>query len=95
MGASHEHVKQIVIELDEKLAARLERVAPSRSLKRSQFVRSAINKALWEVEEQKTAEAYRRQPDSDEAAARERKFWEREWARFRRLRGRRDKTGSG
>jgi hypothetical protein len=82
-----------MIELDDGMAARLESIAPRRSLKRSQFVRTALDKALWDAEEQKMAEAYRRQPDSAEAASREREFWEREWARFRKARGRRGQTG--
>lgn len=31
------------------------------------FVRAAILKALWEAEEQATAEAYKRHPDSPDA----------------------------
>jgi hypothetical protein len=33
-----------------------------------ELVRAAISKALWEAEEQATAEAYTRQPDSPNAA---------------------------
>jgi predicted transcriptional regulator len=60
-------MKQLLIELDDDVAARLERVAPSRSRRRSEFIRSAIRRALWELEEQATAEAYQRQPDSPQA----------------------------
>jgi predicted transcriptional regulator len=62
-----EPMKQILVELDDELAARLERVAPGRSRKRSEFVRTALAQALWDIEEKKTAEAYRRQPDSEGA----------------------------
>lgn len=61
-------MKSLLVEVDEELASRLERVAPARSRRRSEFVRLAILKALWEVEEQATAEAYARQPDSSETA---------------------------
>jgi predicted DNA-binding protein len=61
-------MKSLLIEVDDELAVRLERVAPARSRRRSEFVRTAILKALWEVEEQATAEAYARQPDSLDAA---------------------------
>jgi predicted transcriptional regulator len=57
-------MKQLLVELDDDVAARLEQVAPSRSRRRSEFIRSAIRRALWELEEQATAAAYRRQPDS-------------------------------
>lgn len=55
-------MKQLLIELDDETAEKLERVAPARSRRRSQFVRTAIRRALWELEEQATAEAYRSQP---------------------------------
>ena len=51
-------MKQLLIEIDDELAARLEKVAPGRSRRRSEFVRYAIRQALWELEEQATAEAY-------------------------------------
>jgi metal-responsive CopG/Arc/MetJ family transcriptional regulator len=61
-------MKQMLIQIDDELAVRLEKVAPSRSRLRSEFVRAALRKALWEIEERATAEAYRRQPDSAEDA---------------------------
>jgi predicted transcriptional regulator len=61
-------MKSLLIEVDDELAGRLERVAPARSRRRSEFVRAAILKALWEAEEQATAETYARQPDSPDAA---------------------------
>jgi predicted transcriptional regulator len=60
-------MKSLVIEVDDELAGRLERVAPARSRRRSEFVRAAILKALCEVEEKATAEAYARHPDSPDA----------------------------
>lgn len=71
-------MKQLLIELDDETAEKLERVAPARSRRRSQFVRTAIRRALWELEEQATAEAYRSQPDSGEDAYVDARVWDRE-----------------
>ena len=60
-------MKQLLIEIDEDMAKQLERVAPSRSRRRSEFIRNAIRQALWNLEERATAKAYARQPDSAEA----------------------------
>jgi hypothetical protein len=69
-------MKQLLVELDDDVAARLEQVAPSRSRRRSEFIRSAIRRALWELEEQATAAAYRRQPDSAAEAYLDARTWE-------------------
>ena len=69
-------MKQLLIELDNETAEKLERVAPARSRKRSQFIRSAIRRALWELEERATAEAYRNQPDSADDAYVDPRVWE-------------------
>ena len=61
------YMKSVLIEIDNDTAARLDHVAPSRSRRRSEFIRNAIRRALWELEEQATAEAYRRQPDAPAA----------------------------
>ena len=61
-------MKSLLVEVDDELAVRLERVAPARSRRRSEFIRAAILKALWEAEEQATAEAYARQPDNPHVA---------------------------
>jgi hypothetical protein len=63
-----EPMRSFLVEVDDELAGRLERVAPARSRRRSEFVRAAIVKALWDTEEQATAEAYARLPDSPDAA---------------------------
>jgi predicted transcriptional regulator len=60
-------MKQILLELDDETAGRLDRVAPARSRKRSEFVRAAVQRALWEIEEQETAAAYQRTPDDEGA----------------------------
>ncbi|HLE71203.1 MAG TPA: ribbon-helix-helix protein, CopG family [Vicinamibacteria bacterium] len=70
-------MKQLLIELDDELATRLEEVAPGRSRGRSEFVRGAIRKALWDLEEVLTAEAYRRTPDAADDAYFDPRVWER------------------
>ncbi|MBI2898399.1 MAG: hypothetical protein HYY06_32915 [Deltaproteobacteria bacterium] len=60
-------MKQIIVELDDELAARLERVAPSRARRRSIFIREALRRALDEALERKTAEAYRLHPPTEMA----------------------------
>ena len=69
-------LEQIIVELDDELAARLERVAPGRSRRRSDFIRMAIRRALWELEERETAEAYAREPDAPEDAYWDPGVWE-------------------
>jgi len=69
-------MKQLLVEVDDDIAASLEHVAPARSRRRSEFIRMAIRKALWEEQERATAEAYRRQPDSSSDAYLDPKAWE-------------------
>lgn len=61
-------VKQILVELDPETAARLERAAPARSRRRSEFIRGAIRRALWELDERETRAAYLRDPDTADGA---------------------------
>ena len=63
-----QYMKTLIVELDDEVALKLERVAPGRTRQRSEFIRNALRRALWDIEEQATAEAYRRQPDSGEDA---------------------------
>lgn len=69
-------MKQLLIEVDDEIADGLERVAPARSRRRSDFIRLAIRRALWDLEERATAEAYRQQPDSAEDAYLDPRVWE-------------------
>jgi Arc/MetJ-type ribon-helix-helix transcriptional regulator len=69
-------MKTLIVELDDAVAAQLERVAPGRARQRSEFIRNAIRKALWEIEEHATAEAYGRQPDSAKDAYLNADVWE-------------------
>ncbi|MFN0062218.1 MAG: ribbon-helix-helix protein, CopG family [Myxococcaceae bacterium] len=66
---------QVLLQLDEDTAKRLERIVPGRSRKRSEFIRRAIQKALWELSERDTERAYREMPD-DEPAYFDPALWE-------------------
>ena len=70
------HMKQILIEVETEVAEKLERIAPGRSRRRSEFIRMAIRKALWELEETATAQAYRKVPDGDADAYVDPQAWE-------------------
>jgi predicted transcriptional regulator len=70
------HMKQLLIEVDDETAAQLEQVAPARSRRRSEFIRTAIRQALWNLQEHATAEAYRREPDSAEDPYVDAAVWE-------------------
>jgi predicted transcriptional regulator len=69
-------MKTVLIEIEDEVAEKLERVAPGRSRRRSDFIRSAIRRALWDLEEQATAEAYRIHPDSAADAHVDAGVWE-------------------
>ena len=70
-----------LIEIDAETAERLERVAPSRSRKRSAFVRAAILRALDDLAEREMAEAYAREPDDGEPPYLDPAAWSRRSAR--------------
>ena len=57
-------MRQLLIEVDDETVQRLDKIAPAHSRKRSAFIRAAIQRALWEIEERQTREAYTRWPDS-------------------------------
>jgi len=71
-----QYMKTVIIDLEDDVAAKLERVAPGRTRRRSEFIRRAIRQALWELEEQATAEAYRKHPDSAADAYVDASVWE-------------------
>jgi predicted transcriptional regulator len=68
--------RQIIVELDEGTARELERIAPSRARKRSEFVRRALRQALDAEAERRMADAYRRQPDDAEPERVDPEAWE-------------------
>jgi len=57
----------ILIEIDAETYRRLEKVAPAKSRKRSAFIRAAIQKSLWELEEERSRRAYLAMPDGEAA----------------------------
>lgn len=69
-------MNKLLIELDDETSRRLEAVAPARSRRRSAFVRMAIRKAIWEIEERQVAEAYGRTPDTAGDAYLDARVWE-------------------
>jgi hypothetical protein len=71
-----DYMKQLLIEVDDELSAELEKVAPVRSRRRSEFIRYAIRQALWNLEEKRTAEAYKQQPDSVDEIYLDPRVWE-------------------
>jgi len=60
-------MKTLRIEVEDEVLEKLERVGLDRSRQRFEFIAAAIRKALWELEERQTAEAYARQPDAEDA----------------------------
>ena len=68
--------RQIIVELDEGTAQELERIAPSRARKRSEFVRRALRQALDAEVERRMADAYRRQPDNAKPEVIDPEAWE-------------------
>jgi Arc/MetJ-type ribon-helix-helix transcriptional regulator len=70
------YMKPLLVELEDEVAAKLEQVAPGRTRRRSEFIRMAVRHALWELEEQATAAAYQRAPDSPAEAHWDPAVWE-------------------
>jgi hypothetical protein len=56
------HMKQILVDLDDRCARDLERVAPAKKRMRAEFVRLAIRHAIDVALDRGTAEAYRARP---------------------------------
>jgi predicted transcriptional regulator len=71
-----DYMKSLLVELDDEVAARLEQVAPGRARRRSEFIRMAVRRALWDLDEQATAEAYQRVPDTAAEAHWDPTVWE-------------------
>ncbi len=69
-------MKSLLIEIDDDVAVQLEKFAPARSRRRSEFVRAAIRKALWDLVERVTREAYERDPDTDDDVHFDPSVWE-------------------
>ncbi len=63
------HVNQFVVEIDDRCARDLERVAPARKRMRAEFVRLALRRAIDLALDRDTEEAYRTQPLGEELLA--------------------------
>jgi hypothetical protein len=61
-------MKQFLVDLDDRCARDLERVAPAKDRRRAEFVRLAIRRAIDLALDRATAQAYRKSPLSNEAA---------------------------
>jgi predicted transcriptional regulator len=62
------YMKSLLIQIDEPTYRALNRIAPAAKRQRAEFVRSAIRKAIREIEEERTRLAYLKQPDSEQDA---------------------------
>ena len=56
---------QVLVQLPEEMIEALDRVAPASARLRSRFIRLAIQKALMELEDARTRDAYLRLPDGE------------------------------
>jgi predicted transcriptional regulator len=56
-------MKQLLIQIDDQTAERIEQIAPGRHRKRSEFLRAVIARAVAEELEKRTRAAYLRWPD--------------------------------
>ena len=56
------HMKRMLVEIDDRTARDLERIAPTRERRRAEFIRLAIRRALDVALDARTREAYGKQP---------------------------------
>lgn len=61
-------MKSLLIQLDEPTYRELNRIAPAAKRQRAEFVRSAIRRAIRQIEEERTRLAYLKRPDSEAEA---------------------------
>lgn len=69
-------MKQILIEIDDRCAKDLERVAPVRERKRAEFIRLAIRRAIDLALDKATEAAYAARPLSDQVVASDLLGWD-------------------
>lgn len=70
------HMKQILVELDDRCARDLERVAPAKKRRRAEFIRLAIRSAVDRALEGRTERAYRARPVEGEVSAGDLSDWD-------------------
>jgi hypothetical protein len=81
-------MKRMLVEIDDRSARDLERVAPTRERKRAEFIRLAIRRAIDLALDRTTREAYRRTPVTGDAVAADREGWDEHNALARHVRPR-------
>jgi hypothetical protein len=69
-------MKQILVELDDRCARELERVAPAKKRMRAEFIRYAIQRAIDLALDRSTEEAYCGAPFSGEVAPSDLASWD-------------------
>lgn len=69
-------MKQILVELDDRCARDLERVAPAKKRVRAEFVRLAIRRAIDLALDRETESAYRVQPLTGDLVAADLEGWD-------------------
>jgi predicted transcriptional regulator len=69
-------MKQFLVQLDDRCARDLERVAPSRRRQRAEFVRLAIRRAIDLELDRATEAAYRKQPVSGDVTDEDLAGWD-------------------
>jgi len=69
-------MQQVIVELDDATLRRLDKVAPAKARKRSEFIREAIRRALNEALELEMERAYRVHPPSAEEPPFDPDAWE-------------------
>jgi hypothetical protein len=70
------YMKQILVEIDDRCARDLERIAPAKKRMRAEFVRLAIRRAIDLALDRATEEAYRAGPREDEWTATDLLGWD-------------------
>jgi len=70
------YMKRMLIEIDDRTAKDLERVAPAKERKRAEFIRLAIRRALDLSLEPTTRDAYERLPSSSGLTAADLEGWD-------------------
>jgi len=61
-------MKSLLIQLDDQTLRALDRIAPARKRQRSEFIRTAIKRAIRKAESEAMKKAYQRKPDSESEA---------------------------
>jgi len=61
-------MKSLLIQLDDQTLRALDRIAPARKRQRSEFIRTAIKRAIRKAEYEAMKKAYQRKPDSESEA---------------------------